>query len=51
MNMLIENGGDHTYAGVPSSTFADGPDPNFTKFYEFDLADLVKAPNTYAGKP
>jgi hypothetical protein len=55
MNMLIEKpGSDFTYAGVPSTTFGAGGDrldPDFTKFYEFDLADLVKAPNTYAAKP
>lgn len=52
MNMLIEGGGvDHTYAGVPSTSFTDGKDPDFTKYYEFDLTDLAKAPNTYAIKP
>ena len=51
MNMLIENGSDYTYAGVPSTTFVDGLDPNFTKFYEFDLADLAKAPSSYSPKP
>ncbi len=51
MNMLIENGNDFTYAGVPSTTFLDKLDPDFSKYYEFDLTDLAKAPNTYLPKP
>ena len=54
MNMLIEqSGAEWTYAGVPSTSFSpDGPNPAmFSKYYEFDLADLAKAPNTYAPKP
>jgi hypothetical protein len=39
-----------TYAAVPQSSFVDGPDPNYTKYFEFDLGDLAKAPNTYAAK-
>ncbi len=51
MNMLIEGGGlDFTYAGMPSTSFTDGKDPDFAKYYEFDLSDLAKAPNTYAPK-
>lgn len=51
MNMLIEGGGlDHTYAGIPSTSFADGKDPDFGKYFEFDLSDLAKAPNTYPPK-
>jgi hypothetical protein len=53
MNMLIEKTGEEwTYAGVPSTSFTDGKDPaTFAKFYEFDLADRAKAPNTYPLKP
>jgi hypothetical protein len=54
MNMLIENSSpnDWTYAGVPSTTFSpDRLNPPFTKYYEFDLTDLAKAPNTYAPLP
>jgi hypothetical protein len=53
MNMLIEQtGAEWTYAGVPSTSFKDGKSPAaFTKFYEFDLADRAKAPNSYAPKP
>jgi hypothetical protein len=48
MSMLIEGGGnDWTYAGVPSTSFTDGKDPNFGKFFEFDLADTAKAPSAY----
>lgn len=51
MNMLIEGGGvDHTYSGVPSTSFTDGKDPDFGKYFEFDLSDLAKAPNTYTPK-
>jgi hypothetical protein len=54
MNMLIEGSAtvhdDHTYAGVPSTAFVDGPNPAFTHYFEFDLTDLSKAPNTYLPK-
>ena len=53
MNMLIEaaNPPGWTYAAVPSTSFSDGFNPpTFSKYYEFDLADLTKAPNTYAPK-
>jgi hypothetical protein len=52
MTMLIEQAGaEWTYAGIPSTSFTDGKAPaNFTKYYEFDLADLAKAPNTYPVK-
>lgn len=51
MNMLIEGGGnDWTYAGVPSTSFVDGNDPNFGRYFEFDLNDTVKAPNSYTPK-
>jgi hypothetical protein len=50
MNMLIENGNDRTYAGVPKKAFTDGLDPDFAQYFEFDLTDLSKAPNTYLPK-
>jgi hypothetical protein len=50
MNMLIENGNDFTYAGVPSTAFVDGIDPDFTHYFEVDLTDLAKAPNSYLPK-
>jgi hypothetical protein len=52
MNMLIEQAGaEWTYAGVPSTSFADGKNPAaFAKYYEFDLADTTKAPSTYTAK-
>lgn len=52
MTMLIEqSGAEWTYAGVPSTSFTDGKAPaSFTKYFEFDLADRTKAPNTYAPK-
>ena len=50
MNMLIENGNDFTYAGVPSTAFVDAIDPDFTHSFEFDLTDLSKAPNSYLPK-
>lgn len=48
--MLNEaSGGEWTYAGVPSDSFADGTDPNFTKYFEFDLK-ASKAPGQYVSK-
>jgi hypothetical protein len=54
MNMLIEGTpgpppvtNDWTYAGVPSTTFTSMKNPSFAHYYEFDLSDLAKAPNTY----
>jgi hypothetical protein len=50
--MLIEGGGkDWTYAGVPSTSFKDGLNPNFTKYFQFDLNDFATAPNSYAPLP
>lgn len=52
MSMLIEGGGaDWTYSAVPSTSFVDGLDPDYGKYFEFDLADLTKAPGSYAPKP
>jgi len=39
-----------TYAGVLDSSFADGNDPDYTKYYEFDLSG-VQAPNAYSPLP
>lgn len=51
MNMLVEcDSKDWTFAGVPSTSFTDGKDPTFGKYFEFDLANTTKAPNTYAPK-
>jgi hypothetical protein len=53
VNMLIED--QHppawTYAGAPSTSFTDGFAPTFTKYFEFDLGDAAKAPNSYTPKP
>jgi hypothetical protein len=54
MTMLIEqdNATEWTYSGVPSTSFTDGKAPAaYTKYFEFDLSDASKAPNTYATKP
>lgn len=52
MNMLIEgSGADWTYAGVPSTSFADAKNPSFTKYYEFVPTDLTAAPSSYAPRP
>jgi hypothetical protein len=54
MNMLIEGSAsvhnDFTYAGVPSNAFTDLKDPDFLHYFELDLSDLSKAPNTYLPK-
>ncbi len=51
MNMLTENGNDFTFAGAPKTTFSDGVDPDFARYFDFDLADTTTAPNTYMPKP
>lgn len=43
-------GAEWTYAAVPSSSFVDGKDPNYTKYFEFNLDDATTAPNTYVAK-
>jgi hypothetical protein len=50
MNMLIEGGGDWTFAGVPSTSFIDGKDPKFGKYFELDLTDTTKPPNAYVAE-
>ncbi|MFO0674902.1 MAG: hypothetical protein U0169_00060 [Polyangiaceae bacterium] len=51
VNMLIEDpGNDWTYAGAPSTSFTDGADRDYGKFFEFDLTSS-QAPNTFLPKP
>ena len=48
-DMLVEgNDSDWTWAAVPSDSFVDGRDPDFHKYFEFDLANGSKAPNSYS---
>jgi len=53
-DMIIEDtsppGPGWTYAGAPSTTFTDGWNPTYAHYFEFDLTDTSKAPNTYAPK-
>lgn len=52
MNMLIEGGGsDWTYAGMPSTSFVDSLNPSFTRYFDFDLSNTTKAPNSYTPGP
>jgi hypothetical protein len=44
------SGGQWTYAGLPSTSFADGVDPDYAKFFDFDL-NSDKAPNAYVASP
>lgn len=44
------NNVEATYAGVPSTTFTDGYNPTWTKYFDFDLASST-VPNAYAPKP
>ena len=51
MSMIIEApGSEWTYAGVPSTSFTDGANRNYTKYYDFDLGS-AQAPNAYAPLP
>ena len=51
VSMINEaSGGEWTYSAVPASSITDGPDPNYGKYFEFDLADATKAPNAYLAK-
>ncbi|MDB5212326.1 MAG: hypothetical protein JWO86_253 [Myxococcaceae bacterium] len=52
VNMLIEKAGEEwTFGGAPSTSFTDGPAPaSFAHYFEFDLTDASKAPNTYLPK-
>ena len=51
VNMINEaSGSEWTYSAMPSTSLTDGLDPNYGKYFEFDLADTAKAPNQYAPK-
>ena len=51
VNMINEaSGSEWTYSAMPSTSLTDGLDPNYGKYFEFDLADASKAPNQYAPK-
>lgn len=39
-----------TWAGVPSTTFTDGKDPDYAKYFEFDLSS-PNPPRSYSPKP
>lgn len=52
MNMIIEqNNADWSYAAMPKESFTDGKDPDYAKYFDFDLTNTSKAPNTYAPLP
>jgi len=41
LSMINETtGGEWTFAGVPKGSFTDGFDPNYTKYFHFDLTGL-----------
>jgi len=52
LSMINETAGNEwTFAGVPSTSWTpDGYDPNYSKYYEFDLQS-PKAPNDYLPLP
>jgi hypothetical protein len=54
MNMIVEDppppDQQWTFAAVPSTSLTDGPDRDYTKYFEFDLADTTKAPGSYTPK-
>jgi hypothetical protein len=51
MSMINEaSGAEWTYAGVPSTSFSDGFDRSYTKYYDFDLAS-PQPPSAYAPLP
>ncbi len=51
LSMLNEQAGiESTWAGCPSTSFVDGLDPDYTKYFEFDLGES-KAPNAYTPLP
>jgi hypothetical protein len=43
-------GSEWTYSAMPSTSLNDGPNPSYTKYFEFDLSDTTKQPNTYQPK-
>ena len=51
MNMLNATpGGEWSWGAVPSTSFSDRYDPDYTKYFEFNLKDKVK-PNQYMPLP
>ena len=51
INMILETAMiEWSYAAVPSTSFIDGYDPDYTKYYEFDLSS-TPAPNSYNPLP
>jgi len=51
VSMVNTTGGSEwTYAGTPSDSFTDGDDPDYTKYYSFDLLSSG-APNSYSSSP
>ena len=45
-----QSGGEWTFAGVPFTSFTDGFDRNYTKYYDFDLTGSI-APTQYSILP
>ena len=45
-----QNMSEWTYAGVPSTSFVDGVDPNYGKYFSFDLTS-PKKPKDYVPLP
>ncbi len=51
LNMLNATpGNEWSWGAVPSASFVDGYDPDYTKYFEFNLKDNVK-PNQYTPLP
>lgn len=52
INMIVEAppSDDWSYAAVPATSFTDGFDRDYTRYFEFDLAS-PQAPNAYAPLP
>ncbi len=54
MNMIVEDpqppDQNWTFAAVPSTSLVDGPDRDYTKYFEFDLTDTTTPPNGYQPK-
>lgn len=48
VNMINEaSGSEWTYSAMPSTSLTDGLDRDYTKYFQFDLNDTTKAPNSY----
>jgi hypothetical protein len=43
-------GSEWSYSAMPSSSLTDGLDPNYSKYFAFDLNDTTKAPNSYTAQ-